>query len=344
MSSIVFGWNNFKIKSYTPYELGLTNNQNTDFTIEVRQSYFHLFWIPFFGLGKKWAIRKNDQLYELPQVYEHAIEAAKPAVKTPWYTFLGPILLVCTGIGFLAYQEIDDYQSKQYAIKQHEKNTAALTAKLNTLNTRDFITLHASNYADKDVFLKVEDAGKDTLTVTPLEIETKKYRLGEMEIENYYTQNQSHLPSVKLPRKTIMGAYPITYEQTFAPYPALTDVFGNGKKYTVTNVVRHFGPIIEDRRSGGYGPDMLFMEFVNKGWAATVTDIKTLEGNLDWSENINKEIKESTDYETTFSLRTKNYKPGAPYKFLMTLKDREGNSIKYEIAGTNLDKTIRIIE
>ncbi len=106
---IVFGWNNFKIKDFDPYELSLTNNVKTDFKIEVRQSYFHLVWIPFFGLGKKWVIRKDGKLYELPAVYINIIKQNNIKVKSPWYTFSGLILILVCMLGYFCYEKYELY-------------------------------------------------------------------------------------------------------------------------------------------------------------------------------------------------------------------------------------------
>ena len=66
---IVFGHNNFLIKSYTPAELGIPPSDKLNgIVFEVRQHYFHLFWIPFFGIGKIYVIRRTGDsgMYQMP--------------------------------------------------------------------------------------------------------------------------------------------------------------------------------------------------------------------------------------------------------------------------------------
>src|ERR1700754_2783213 len=99
---IGFGWHQFKIRSFDPYELGLTQRAANDFTIEVRQRCFYLFQLPFFGMGKQWSIRKNDQLFELPAAYKDAIrQRGEWQVPTPWYVYTGPVLLTLIGLCFV---------------------------------------------------------------------------------------------------------------------------------------------------------------------------------------------------------------------------------------------------
>src|SRR5690349_9358749 len=98
---IVFGWNTFKIRSFSLPELGI--KEEPGISIEARQKYFHLFWIPFFSMGRKWAVRKGGQLYELPQSLETLVKtsSATSAVKTPFYTYAGPLLIAA---GVIFYQ------------------------------------------------------------------------------------------------------------------------------------------------------------------------------------------------------------------------------------------------
>ena len=116
---IVFGWNHFRIKSFDPVELGLTQQTDPNLKIEVRQHYFHFFWIPFFSLGKKWAIRKNNELYEMPGVLKSTIRNREDIkVNTPWYTYAGLLLLALVGFGFLVSEQVEKFQWNQYQKKE----------------------------------------------------------------------------------------------------------------------------------------------------------------------------------------------------------------------------------
>lgn len=90
---IVYGWNDFKIVSYTPEALGFTNDSPIRYTAEVRQRYFHVFFIPFFGIGKMWVINEGGNFHEMPEVYRTAIRQRNPKPRSPWYTFSGLALV-----------------------------------------------------------------------------------------------------------------------------------------------------------------------------------------------------------------------------------------------------------
>lgn len=122
---IVFGWNHFKIKTFDPFEIGLSQQADPHLKIEVRQHYFHLFWIPFFSLGKKWAIRKNNELFEMPGVLKSTIKSREDIkVRTPWYTYAGPLLLAIIGFGFMINAKVESFKWNQYQEKQFESQYA----------------------------------------------------------------------------------------------------------------------------------------------------------------------------------------------------------------------------
>ena len=53
--TILFGWNRFRLKSFTFQELNLPElEQFPNATFQVAQSYFHVFYIPVFPMGKRY--------------------------------------------------------------------------------------------------------------------------------------------------------------------------------------------------------------------------------------------------------------------------------------------------
>ena len=57
---LVWGHNNFKIKTVEPHEIGLYDAAFNNIKFVCRQKYGHLFWIPFIPLGKIWTVDKGD--------------------------------------------------------------------------------------------------------------------------------------------------------------------------------------------------------------------------------------------------------------------------------------------
>ncbi|PKV49895.1 zinc ribbon family protein [Aquimarina sp. MAR_2010_214] len=82
-------------------------NTENNMWIQGYKKYVHVFWIPFFPIGKKvysvcghckGAFEKNEiQSQELIQSFEYS---KNNDIKTPWYHFIGLAILL-TGISLL---------------------------------------------------------------------------------------------------------------------------------------------------------------------------------------------------------------------------------------------------
>ena len=341
--SIVFGWNNFRIKSFKPQELGVTQNQDPGYRIEIRQSYFHLFWIPFFGLGKKWAINKGGKLYELPADFEEVVRPLENTIRTPWYTFAGPLLLLAGGIIFWANSEFQEYQDKQSSISYFKKKNEVLEYELRHLSDKDIITLQEVSkeyWSDKMFYAKVEKVSGETITVTPVSSPSNK----PMDVEDSYMRFRQQAATFDIPLQQLLVAYPKKYDSSSGT--ALVQygrrIMNNDRNYIVKEVVHHFGPIIGSSGSGSYGIEGISMAFYNAGWPVVISGIKTLEGNIDWTENIGNDFPgKQSEWSYNCVLRGKNYSPGQHYKFLLSLTDSTSQVHQYEVEGVNLEKTIK---
>ena len=276
--------------------------------------------------------------------------ATTAAVRTPFYTYAGPLLII---IGLLIYK-IDDnysnYKSKQRAVKSFNAEKAVLESKLQHLTTKDFISVLrlGNGWMDTTIYLKIEDIKGDEITVTPVEMTTptEGFYARAWEVEDEYTRYANTLPSVKISYKQLQAAYVKEYTSS-SDREALKrqgiNLLNDGGSYVTTAVVRHFGPIVSKRGTGGYGGMQLSIDMGNEGWPATISDIKELTGNGDWSKNLNKEVpgRELGLFGPAFTLSAIHCMEGKPYKIIMTLKDTTGQLYKYEIAGVNLDHTLK---
>ncbi len=340
---VVFGWNNFRIKSYNPQDLGLTQNADPGYRIEIRQSYFHLFWIPFFGLGKKWAINKGGKLYELPAEFVPVVRSLQHEVRTPWYTFAGPILILAGGLIFWAYSEYEEYQYRQSSISYFKKSNDALENELKQLDDKDIITMRDVSgewYDDKLMYAKVEKVMGETVTLTPISSASNQ----PAEVEASYMRYKEQVSSFDIPLRLLLEAFPKKYDSSSGKgiLQYGRKIMNNDRNYIVKEVVPHFGPAISDRGTGSFGIMGIRMTLINSGWPAVISAIKTLEGDVDWSPNVGtKTGGKQTEYGNSFDLFSQTYKPGEYYKLLLTLTDSSSQVHHYEIDGVNLQKTIK---
>lgn len=320
--AIVFGWNSFKVRSFTLPEIGIMKQPEPGLQFEVRQAYFHLFWIPMFGLGKRWVVRKGDKLYDMPDDIIALARKSLTGIRMPWYTCAGPIMLVTAVTLFSVITMYKEAQRNKEWAKGVKDHATELTTKLQHLTTNDFITLeYQLDPSGTGTFLKVEDIQGDTIMVTQV-IAGKD---NAMKAENEYTKHAGTLPSIKVSYKQLLAAYPKEGGAEYSSeYLHAVDLLHDDKKYIVTDVVRHYRPIVKISSANFY-KDEITIPCHNEGWPATITEIKNVEGNIDWSDVLNKKLSNS--------LNGKNAKYRDRYKFVMTLKDTTGHIYKYEING-----------
>ena len=97
---IVFGTNNFSIKTYSLSDLQIADDTGR-ITIELRQKFFHVFWIPFFPIGQIWVMRMagDSSKYVVPGEVQMQITTLGLEQSPPWYSFIGLIILGVVIVG-----------------------------------------------------------------------------------------------------------------------------------------------------------------------------------------------------------------------------------------------------
>jgi hypothetical protein len=97
--TILFGWNRFRLKLFTFQELNLPElEQFPNATFQVSQSYFHLFYIPVFPMGKRYDLVMDKQVYHVPPSLMKTVNPEQIKVRGKWYAWSLPLLvLIITG-------------------------------------------------------------------------------------------------------------------------------------------------------------------------------------------------------------------------------------------------------
>lgn len=201
---IVFGWNSFEIDACKPSQLGMPPELDSEYTIERRQKYFHLFWIPFFGIGKIWALRKrqDNQLYEPNATLEAALNSLPVQHKTPWYTYSLVWLAMTVGFLFYVSETVSDYnREKRYQADLIERNET-LTKSINTPEVGTYYTMKTS---DEIVYLKV--VGNDAKSLVCLYSTKKDMPYSEhKELEAFVTDSvYRSFDTVRIQKQGMLG-------------------------------------------------------------------------------------------------------------------------------------------
>jgi len=160
---IVYGWNSFVVGKYRPSDIGLDANMDGQVVFERRQKYAHLFWIPFFGIGQIWVLRKaNDSnQYKLQPDIEKVLQYKYPSHKTPWYTFSLPIAAAAIGLIVYFSNMYSSYASQKRYAENEVNRIAEQTAVASDAKPGTYIRLDGK---ERDVYLKVLSNDEKGLT------------------------------------------------------------------------------------------------------------------------------------------------------------------------------------
>ena len=169
---IVWGHNNFLLKTVQPSDLGIFDKSYNGITFELRQKYGHLFWIPFIPIGKIWVMRKGDKhMYQCPNNIERTLEQQFNARTSVW-AWSGPLLLIGGFILFGISSTIEQAQREKRNKESFSKTNDKTASKLDSLVIGNYIMLNVkvnnkeNNYYDNNkIPLKVLGVLGDSISL-----------------------------------------------------------------------------------------------------------------------------------------------------------------------------------
>ncbi|WPO79007.1 hypothetical protein [Flavobacterium sp. KACC 22761] len=340
---IFFGTQNFKIKDIYPHEIGLSNN--IGYTIEIRQKYFHIYWIPFFGTGKIWGIRKDGELYELPVEYIREIKRRNIKVRSPWYTYSIP-LLVC--FGFFAYylsEKIKEHNYEKQNIENFSQNVVKLTKDIDDPATNQFYTLQDTkdNSSDAIMYLKVEKIYHDKIMFSL--IPGFFLNSSQLELDECYNDNKGNLDTISISKALLKKALNLDYEATKDYSYKGQDLLGSKKLYAITSIERKFEPKINITQTY-IDYKVIQIELTNSSSAFKILSIKNISNSIPWNAKLPMEISAGTESKPTkFTLENTENSKFSFYgnnKYSAEIKILDSNNIEYTylISGTGTMNSI----
>jgi hypothetical protein len=163
MAAIIFGTGSVKLKSFQPSELNIQAAVPPDSVIQLRSVYFHLFWIPFFPVRKKWVVAHSGRHYSLGSEAEKAIEIRKYQKGHPVYLFTGTALVVGFALFIYGWNSFTRQAGRRESNKQAKKNTEMIEKKIDQADTTDFFLFLQNNAVEKSSLMKVLAVNGDTI-------------------------------------------------------------------------------------------------------------------------------------------------------------------------------------
>jgi hypothetical protein len=347
MIHIVFGTYSFPIKTYRPRDLGIQLQDDRLVFIEVRQQIFHLCWIPVFPVGRVYALKNWEKVYELPAEYKNAIEAAGP-VKRPLYatliSFALPLLLFA-GVSIYAVNETyKNKEERKNSLEWYAGEVAALDSALNKLSTNNYIEIRCNkgDYDGKSVYLKVDSIKDSTITCALLiKRDVQGPDDSPFAVREFYRQHRQQLDTFHLTfsdiRKNICRDYDLYYYRVYQGFGS--DLLHKGDTFYVQKI-RYIdeGPSIHVG-SGSYGNE-LSMDIENDGYPARLVAIKNLNKNLKWNDTLPIMVEgAAAGYpHNRFELSAPNPKMEENFKVLLVFEDSAKREYKFRLDGSTVTR------
>jgi uncharacterized RDD family membrane protein YckC len=263
------------------------------------------------------------------------------------YLWIIAAMPVVAGVIYLMSELYDNYKSYRYQKGVHQEKIMGIQKQLAKLDSTSLIEVAdvADSYSSDEIFLKVESVSEDTIMAVIIQ-RKEEYSNSLVSIEklyNYYKQTGS-LFEIPVLRADLENALTPDYSQSKTSERNARPLLGDQRMFEIKRIDRLFGPSIHDRGTGSYGYD-LSMELCNYGWTAQIISLQTLEGTIEWVDELPKEAPtvRGSDYPS-FYLRGSKYERGAKYKFKMVVKDSLDHTQTYLVEGRDLKKTIERID
>lgn len=355
--SFLFGWYGFKLKSYSVEELDLKKEIWKDSVFEVRQQVFHLFWIPFFSIGKKYAVRKQGELYDIPENIIYKIKL-KGKVKTPWYSFLLIILAVFIPMIVGIYIFIGEAIMKHNYYKQdkelYEVAIADVEKKLKTLQQNAYLRIIRPDVQRRDdiEYLKLVEISGENYSFLRTRV-----NFPEREENKYYFKTISN-DTIVLSNQQLEQAVCKDYDILIDHKPLGVPFFGN-QKYIITNVEYFEEPVIygeidwdfwnanryntfsyqNNFRNGGIEIDLNFQNF---GASADLIAIKNIENNIKWTDSLPVHFaKYQYLQDTSIKGITKEHNKDFKFKSLFIFQDSLKRKSEFLVQGNDYRFSIK---
>lgn len=350
---IAFGSYSFKLKSYSSIDLGLNESEWKNSEFEVRQNVFHLFWIPFFSLGKIYVIKKQGEKYDLP---EHIIQKIrnKGKIRTPWYSFLLPIMLLVipafVGIYIYFAESImrnNNYNEDKKIYKLAIGNLQSEMQKLSKNAYLRIVNLEKPN--DDKILLKLIDINDSEYSFIAKKIHFPKYSNEKYYFEKF--RDDTLIYSKNELQKAICEDYDIIKN-----HKSYGLEFFNKEKYIIENIEYFDMPVIDGRSNWDFLDvirnhkfefyNVQFsgsqnerswkfkLRFQNFGIPVNLVQIQNIENEVEWNDSLPIKFK-SYEYlkDIEINASTKQEPETLKFKSKFIFKDSLNNKYEFTVKG-----------
>jgi hypothetical protein len=213
--SIVFGLGSLKLKSFTPEELKIQDLVPANSSIELRNKYFHLFWIPLFPVRKVWVINLAGKHYSVSEEAAKAIETKKHLKRTPFYLFSGLILLIGAAVVIGGWNSLLKQKGINHTRSMIKKDIEAINKKIEETDTSDFFLFTQISIPDKSCLMKVIAVKGDLIQFRKKNIKLKAEQVDSVKLSYMVGSFDNGGDTLLIKKDAIKRSYKSPYSMSF---------------------------------------------------------------------------------------------------------------------------------
>jgi len=234
--AIVFGTGSVRLKSFTPSELNIQDAVPVNSAIELRSRYFHLFWIPFFPIGKIWTVVHGRKHYSLDTETEKQIELKKYSRNHPVYLFAGTALIVGFVLFVYGWNRFYFQAGRRTANKQIEKNNEMIEKKIAEADTTDFFLFDFTSSPEKSSLMKEIGLKGDSLQFRKKVIKLQVWQVDSVKLSYIAPSFNNGGDTLVISKEDIRQSYKSPGTISFGS--SGVDLLKDGVMYRLWNIFR----------------------------------------------------------------------------------------------------------
>ncbi|TND08422.1 MAG: hypothetical protein FD123_2218 [Bacteroidetes bacterium] len=336
---LVYGWYSFKVKTINQYDVHLDIAWNGG-CIEVRQKVFHLFWIPFFPIGKKWTFKGPAGEHYLHDSIAQQVKQQGVKIRTPFYSFSLLLLAGLIGIVAIAGNAWSGHQYKQRRDARFAKETKEMTASIGAIAPGN--VLHFSgDYSGEGYdyrYCKVLAVNAKSIQVLTHAMPNSDDKDEINEIVDFLSDTLNDLDTVWIDKQKLIASLPANVDEEYqykleSPFPNST------KHYKLADIYAAKGVELSMESSYCSSQDKeITLYFNNRGFPGRVKAIRNNKGDIAWTYNDDKYY--TIPAKSGFRLSGTSSNPIVEYEFTIHTEDDYGNKTAFLIKGNCEDFTV----
>jgi len=233
MSRIRFGFRTVRVKTYDLKKFNITKEEaesfavdydgfdiwNSDKTltveipqIEKRVKYFHIMFIPFFPVEVHWTTRNKNGLFNINALCEQKVKSVYPKSYGPWYSFLAPILLIASILGYGLVETIGKKVQRNKNANRIENTRQRLVKELDSIATPYYLVIKTS-YKYSNSFQRVDSIRKNYFYISSLPHQVDTLKTGSLDFSYHNFFKRFKLNSSVISRDSIHSIIPKSIDE-----------------------------------------------------------------------------------------------------------------------------------